>query len=200
MPVPGGGSGMAERTDELTRNGDAEEVAVDDAGLDSDDFGLDGDDVGVDAGELDAEFDAGERTATAAETATGTDAPRVGRVKRRAGDVFSPAAFVLQLGATLVGAFVVGNLVPLLPFAFAAFLGILLTAGVTGTLSAKPRYAEAAVAGGASGAFALFFGAMGLSVVTGGAVPVVGAAAGALAALVGFYAGRDLRDGVTREL
>jgi len=71
-------------------------------------------------------------------------------------------------------------------------------AGLVGTLSSRPRYVEAAVAGGASGALALFVGAMGLSVVTGGMVPVAGAAVGALAAVGGFYAGRDLRDGVTR--
>jgi hypothetical protein len=110
--------------------------------------------------------------------------------------VFSPTTFALQLGGALTGAFVVGDLIPLIPFA--GFLGICLMAGVMGTLSAKPRYLEAGVAGGASGALALFFGAMALSVVTGGMIPVVGAVVGAVAGLVGFYAGRDLRDGVTR--
>ena len=191
---------MAERTDELTRNGDGDEVSVDESDFDVDSDRLAVDATGADATDVDTEFGVGEQTTTDGEMTTGTDASRVGRVKRRAGSVFSPSSFVLQLAGALVGAFVVGNLVPLLPFAIAAFLGILLTAGVMGTLSSRPRYVEAAVAGGASGALALFLGSIGLSVVTGGMVPVVGAAAGALTSLVGFYAGRDLRDGVTRDL
>lgn len=187
---------MAERTDELTRNGNPDEVSVDDVDVDSADLGAGGEDF--DPADLDTEFDLGDSTTASPETTTGADSSRVGRVKRRAGDVFSPTTFVLQLGAALVGAFVVGNLIPLIPFA--GFLGILLMTGVMGTLSAEPRYAEAAVAGGAAGALALFVGAVGLSIVTGGMLPVVGAVVGALAALVGFYAGRDLRDGVTRDL
>jgi len=189
---------MAKRTDELTRNGDGDAVSDDaDVGIDSDAFGVDGDGTVASTGELDTEFEVGESASTPAET-TGTETSRVGRVKRRAGSVFSPTTFVLQLGAALVGAFVLGNLIPLIPFA--GFLGIFLMAGLVGTLSSRPRYVEAAVAGGASGALALFVGAMGLSVVTGGMVPVAGAAVGALAAVGGFYAGRDLRDGVTRDL
>ena len=188
---------MAERTDELTRNGDEDEVSGD--GVDAVDF--DATDLGVDGsvGEssaFDTAFGVGE---TADESATaGTDASRLGRVRSRAGDVFSPASFAVQFVAALVGVFVVGDLVPVLPFA--GFLGLFLMAGLSGTLSGEARYAEAAVAGGASGALSLLLGSMGLAVVTGGLLPVVGAAVGALAAVGGFYAGRDLRDGVTREL
>lgn len=191
---------MAERTDELTRDGDPDDVRVEDAdiGLDRDEFGVDSGSVGVDPAEVDGKVDVGGRTTTREEATTGTGTSRAGRVKRRAGSVFSPTTFVLQLGAALVGAFVLGNLIPLIPFA--GFLGIFLMAGLMGTISSRPRYVEAAVAGGASGALALFAGAIGLSVVTGGTVPVVGAAVGALAAFVGFYAGRDLRDGVTKDL
>lgn len=190
---------MAERTDELTRNADGDEVSADDADfdVDGDEFSVDGDGLG-DAAEFDTELGVGGRTSTSEETITETDASGVGRIKRSAGSVFSPTSFVLQLVAALVGAFVLGNLIPLIPFA--GFLGIFLMAGVMGTLSATPRYVEAAIAGGASGALALFAGAIGLSVVTGGIVPIVGATVGALAALVGFYAGRDLRDGVTKDL
>ncbi|MCU4801492.1 hypothetical protein OB920_14020 [Halobacteria archaeon HArc-gm2] len=190
---------MAERTDELTRNGDGGGKRADEdvVGIDSDEFGVDADGTVASPDEHGTEFGVGASTSTPAET-TDAASSRVGRVKRRASSVFSPTTFVLQLGAALVGVFVLGNLIPLVPFA--GFLGIFLMAGLVGTLSAKPRYLEAAAAGGASGALALFLGAMGLSVVTGGMVPIAGAAVGALAAVGGFYAGRDLRDGVTRDL
>jgi len=107
------------RTDgrNATRNGDGDAVSDDaDVGIDSDAFGVDGDGTVASTGELDTEFEVGESASTPAET-TGTETSRVGRVKRRAGSVFSPTTFVLQLGAALVGAFVLGNLIPLIPFA-----------------------------------------------------------------------------------
>ncbi len=183
---------MAERTDELTRDGDEGEVSDD--GVDAVDF--DATDLGTDASDLGADVGAGE---TAAESTTaGTDASRVGRVKSRAGDVFSPRSFLVQFAAALVGVFVVGGLIPVLPLA--GFVGLFLMAGLAGTLSDGPRYGEAAVAGGASGALYVLFSALSISVVTGGLLPVVGAAVGALVAAGGFYAGRDVRDGLTREL
>lgn len=183
---------MAERTDELTRDGDdanVDGVSIDDA--DVADSGTD-----FDASALDTDFGVGGTASE--ETTTSTDASRVGRVKRRAGSVFSPSSFVLQLAGALLGVFVVGNLVPLVPLA--GFVGLFLVAGLLGTLSSEPRYLEAGLAGGASGALAFFLDSMSLSVVTGGLLPALGAAVGLLVALGGFYAGRDVRDGVTRDL
>lgn len=188
---------MAERSDELTRD---DEVTVDNDAIAGDTGEFDGGagDIGVDPEEFDTEFGVGKSATTETESTTDTDSSRVGRVRRRAGSIFSPTTFVLQLAAMLVGAFAAGTLIPVVPFT--GFLGILVMAGLMGTISSRPRYVEAAVAGGASGAVALFFGAIGLTMVTGGTVPLVGAVVGALAALVGFYAGRDIRDGVTRDL
>lgn len=174
---------MAERSDELSRDDD---VSVDDATF------------AGDPTEFDTEFGVGESATAETESTSDSGTSRVGRVKRRAGSVVSPTTSVLQLGAMLVGAFAAGTLIPIVPFT--GFLGIFVMAGLMGTLSSRPRYVEAAVAGGASGALALFFGAIGLTMVSGGTVPLVGAGVGALAALVGFYAGRDIRDGVTRDL
>lgn len=176
---------MAERTDELT-----EDIDVD-AGTPRD---VDSSDVRVDA----TEFDVGESTTATESTSTETRSSRVGGVKQRAANAFSPTAFAVHLTGALLGVFAVGNLIPLIPFT--GFVGLLLMAGLLGTLSSEPRYAEAAVAGGISGALALFLGSIGLSIVTGGIVPVVGAAIGAITGLVGFYAGRDLRDGLTKDL
>lgn len=176
---------MAERTDELTEDVDVDVGSAGD---------VDTADVGVDA----TEFGVGERTTATESTASETRSSRVDGVKQRAASAFSPTAFAVHLAGALLGVFAVGNLIPLIPFT--GFVGLLLMAGLLGTLSSEPRYAEAAVAGGISGALALFLGSIGLSVVTGGIVPVVGAVIGAVAGLVGFYAGRDLRDGLTKDL
>lgn len=185
---------MSERTTDRTR--DEEFGVADDGDLDGE-FDADVSDglaSDVDGGpsEFDADFGVGE---TADET---SETSRVGSVTSRATDVFSPSAFAIQFVGALLGVFVLGNLIPLVPFA--GFVGLFVMAGLMGTLSSESRYVEAAAAGGASGALSLLLGSLGLSVATGGVVPVVGAAVGAVAALVGFYAGRDLRDGVTRDL
>ncbi|MFB6169216.1 MAG: hypothetical protein ABEJ43_10285 [Haloferacaceae archaeon] len=111
--------------------------------------------------------------------------------------LFSPSAFAtaLLLG---VGAMILGTVVPL---PGARFGLLVLVTFAYGGLSATRRYAECAAAGAvAAGAGFL------LSVALGGAlVPVVAGygpeiagvsvGAGALAALVGHYFGRDLRAG-----
>lgn len=188
---------MSERTTDRTR--DDEAAAVGDEF--DEDIGIDDSvvsDVDSGASAFDTDTGVGESAHVGEARASETGTSRVGRVTARTVDVFSPGTFALQLGAALVGVFVVGNLIPVVPFA--GFLGLLLMTGLMGTLSSKPRYLEAAVAGGASGALALFLGSMTLSVVTGGLLPAFGGVVGAITAVVGFYAGRDLRDGVTRDL
>lgn len=185
---------MTERTGEVTRSEDGADVDRRATEIERDVLG--------DEFAESADRDLGAEATPAADASAEADAEaatsRTERVARRAGAVFSPTAFAVHLVAALVGVFVVGDLIPLLPFA--GFLGIALLAGTLGTLSAEPRYLEAGAAGGASGGLAVLLGSMTLSVVTGGLLPVAGAAVGALTALVGFYAGRDLRDGLTRDL
>ncbi len=135
---------------------------------------------------------------TGREAAT-DDAGRLSGLGTRTWSVFLPRPFLAALLAT-VGGLVAG--VVLVPLPGAGLLGIFLATFLFGVVPERRRYLESAVAGGLTfGAGALLdyavlaaLGGLGLplAAVAGG----LGAAAGAL----GHYFGRDLRDGLTREL
>lgn len=124
---------------------------------------------------------------------------RRARLRARVGALFSVRQFLVAVGAALVGLFVGGGV---LPFGSLGDLaGLASGAFVHGALSSERRYAEAIVAGGtvALGAtlvdhLVLTLFGLGLPVVT------LGAFAGAVAGGLGYYFGRDLRDGLTRDL
>lgn len=192
---------MSERTTDRTRDADdGTRSAVDDRpGAERGDtsHGVDATLQNLDRGVGEFEPGVSRSDRRSSETATASTS-RLGGLRRRAGRVFSTKPFAVQLVAALAGVFVVGDLVPVLPLA--GFLGLFLTTALVGVLSDQPRFVEAATAGGASGALALFLGSMSLSVFTGGLLPAVGAAVGASLALAGHYVGRDVRDGLTRDL
>jgi hypothetical protein len=171
---------MAERTTERERE---EEGAFEDVSV-ADDFG-------------DLTTGGGVET-TETTTTDRADSGLTARATDRATDVFAPRPFLLLLGAAAVGVFAVGNLIPLLPFT--GFLGLFLVMVAAGLASSTQRYVEAGVAGAITGAIGLFVGSVTLTVLTGGLPLAVGGVVGALASLAGFYAGRDIRDGLTREL
>ena len=130
---------------------------------------------------------------------------RLGGLRRRVGRVFSPRRFLLAFVLTL-GGFLLGNAVPLLgavPFVggFLGLLGISVAGFLLGTLGRR-AYVELLVAGAATAGVALLVDQFAISVIAGLALPVaaVGATAGAVAAVLGHYFGRDLRDGLTRSL
>lgn len=110
--------------------------------------------------------------------------------------VFSPRGFLIALalvvGGWLAGGFALGSLGGLLGAAAAGF-----TLGIVG----RRRYSELALAGGVAAGVSATFNHLVLAVLTGFAAPaVLGAGSGALAAVVGHYLGRDLLDGLTRDL
>ncbi|WP_226023114.1 hypothetical protein [Halomicrobium salinisoli] len=184
---------------ERTRDREVDETDVGDVDVGDLGAGADGGDLGVDQGVGDGDFGvAGGPDERTTDAETQADAGVTGRAKARATSLFSPRAFLLALGAALVGVFALGNLIPVVPFT--GFLGLLLVMVGGGLVSSAPRYLEAGVAGAASGALALAVGSITLTFVTGGLPVAVGAAVGAAVALVGFYAGRDLRDGLTKDL
>ena len=121
------------------------------------------------------------------------------RVGGRAKRLFSPRAFVAALLLSVGGLVAVDAVVPL---PGAGLLGVFAAAFLFGLVSERRRYLETTVAGGlAFGASALVgyvviaaLGSIGapLAAVAGGVGAVVGA--------VGHYFGRDLRDGLTREI
>lgn len=109
---------------------------------------------------------------------------------------FSPRFFLLSsvlLAVALVG----GSAVPV----FGRPLGLFVVAFALGLVSSERRYAEVGLAGVAVGGVGsllrnavLTLAGVGLPIV------VVSAVVGGIAALAGVYFGRDLRDGLTREV
>lgn len=111
---------------------------------------------------------------------------------------FSPRAFLIvfvllaalgHAGATFVP--VVGGLIGIFAGAFAV-----------GLASERRRYGETATAGGVLGGVGVVLENVSLAILTGSFVPLVaiGALLGAVVAAAGAYFGRDLRDGVMREV
>lgn len=146
-----------------------------------------------------SDVDVPVETSGGASQATTQPESRRARLRSRVGSLFSLRQFGLGLVASLAGLLVVGGL---LPFgSLGDLVGLASGAFVHGLLSSRRRYAEAALAGAtvALGAtlldhFALTVFGLGLPVVT------VGLLGGAVAGGVGHYFGRDLRDGLTRDL
>jgi hypothetical protein len=130
------------------------------------------------------------------EPATASDGPTL---RERAGDVFSVRAFVVALALTAVGV-ALGGFVPILG-AVLRYVGVFVATFALGAVSERRHYVEAGLAGALVPAlgtlldyFALAIGGVGAPVIA------VAAGVGLLAGLVGHYFGRDLRDGLTREL
>jgi len=115
------------------------------------------------------------------------------------GSYFSLRALIVAFVA-IGGGMTLGSLVPVIPFI--AFAGIPVGSFLHGLLDRERRYAETAVAGGLLA---------GLSVVTsllpqvlaglnGARLFAIAAAVGLVLGLVGHYFGRDLRNGLTRDI
>jgi len=159
--------------------------------------------------------DSGGRSGTKHTTESGesSETGRSGfraRFRKRRQGLFSLRAFagvlVLALGAGFLGGAIpiVGSLIG----GFAGVLGVFAAAFVVGLVSSGRHYVESGLAGAAAAGITLL-----LTIVTSlnvaflpalrDTVPeigVIGAGAGLLAALVGHYFGRDLRDGLTVDI
>jgi hypothetical protein len=167
---------MAERTEERTRDADAQSAS----------------DLGLDIGEAEsAETEAavGEShttESTVADSDTG-------------GSYFSLRALLFAFGA-VGGGMVLGGLIPLVPFT--ELLGVLLGGFVYGLLASERRYLEVGLAGGISGGATAVLSllpqlAAGLN---GTRLFAIAGGVGLVLALVGHYFGRDLRNGLTKDL
>ncbi|WP_340100959.1 hypothetical protein [Salinibaculum salinum] len=151
--------------------------------------------------DLDEEFDLDIDAVTSLDDAPAeTESAGVAtRLRSRAGDVVSSRALVVSVVLTLVGALAVGGV---LPFGIVGNLvGIFVAAFAYGTATSTRRYVELGLSGGIIGGGMALLGNLALSLV-GPGLPLVavGFAAGALAGGLGHYFGRDLRDGLTRDL
>jgi hypothetical protein len=141
----------------------------------------------------------GERRTRESDTAPASEEGWAARVGARAGRVFSPRGFIAAVLVALAG-LVAGT--ALVPLPASGLLGVFLAAFLFGLVQQRRHYLETTVASGTVlGAGAL----LGYAVVaaTGGfGVPsaAVMGAVGGLVGAVGHYFGRDLRDGLTRDL
>lgn len=110
---------------------------------------------------------------------------------------FSPKAFfslILLFGA---GVFAGGMALPVAGRA----LGLLAVAFVLGLVTSKRRYLEVTTAGASVGALAALLNHVILAVAgSGTSIVAVGAGLGLVACLVGYYFGRDLKSGLTRDV
>jgi hypothetical protein len=115
--------------------------------------------------------------------------------------------FLLALVLSVV-AVVAGGAVPLLGFV-GRLVGLFVVAFAIGLVGRERRYLEVGLAAALASGMGFVVGtltsaffpfAVRLLSEYGVAIAGVGAGVGALAALVGHYFGRDLRDGVTRDL
>lgn len=151
-----------------------------------------GDDVGIDV-------DVPEQTRESSPQGAATDDGTRTRIRESAGNVVSGKALVLSLVLVVGGMVVGGWQLPL--DTIGGLLGIVVAAFLYGVGSEVRHYVELALAGAIAGGGSALLGNLVLSLL-GVGIPAVafGAITGALAALVGHYFGRDLRDGLTREL
>lgn len=148
--------------------------------------------------EFAAEFDIGDGATESAETNARTDGLR-DRASTRAKRLFSPRLFVAALLLTVGGLFAVSTLVPL---PGAGLLGVFAATFLFGLAVEERRYAETALAGGIAAAastlldFAVvaFLGGFGVS------IAVLAGVLGAVVGGLGTYFGRDLREGLTRDI
>lgn len=168
---------MAERTEERTRDADAQS----------------GSDLGVDIGESESATDVAVGESPTAESTVADTTTDEG------GSYFSFRALLLAFGA-VGGGMVLGGLIPLVPFT--ELLGVLLGGVAYGLLAGERRYLELGLAGAISGGAMAVLSllpqlAAGLN---GTRLFAIAGGVGLLLALVGHYFGRDLRDGLTKDV
>lgn len=153
----------------------------------------------------DDEVEDDDRTPATADDASTSDSGGV--LRGRFGGLFAPRLFLVALVLSVV-AVVVGGAVPVVGF-LGRLAGLFAVAFALGVLTSGRHYLEVGLAGALASGLgfvvstftAVFFPfAVRLLSDYGIAIAGVGAGVGALAALLGHYFGRDLRDGLSRDL
>lgn len=179
---------MAERTDERTRE--------DEVGVDTDLGSIMGEDTDTTTSDTDLGSIMGDDT-----EATDTNGGLRGRLKRRVGSIFSIGTFGIALVLTVVLAFVVGGIVPFVPDNISGLVGVFLGGFALGTVSSDRHYLEVGAAALTTGALIVLLSNFMVAVFGPGAPLVAfGAGTSGVAGVLGYYFGRDLRAGLTRDL
>lgn len=193
---------MSERTDERTVDDGDGDVEV----------GFDDDELGVDVDALTGGPEPSSDTAgsTPSSDTGGSGGSVLGGLSRLRPSVSVPNPLAkLPSGRSVLLAFVVvlvsmfaAGMIPLIGM-FSGFLGVFAGAFALGLVSGKSRYIEFALAGAAVAGLSALQGVFRLAILSDiGLAPFAafGAGTGLLAAVLGHYFGRDLRDGLTRDV
>lgn len=120
------------------------------------------------------------------------------RIKAGAGTVFSGRDFAISLVLILAGVVFLGGLLPL--GLIGDLFGIFVAGFLYGVVSPAGRYAELGLAGAVVGGGSAQLGNFVLSLIPGVPLVLLGLIGGGISAFLGHYFGRDLRDGLTREI
>ncbi|MDS0283373.1 hypothetical protein [Haloarcula onubensis] len=149
--------------------------------------------------ESDADAESAPTATDAADTTSQPASEATETADESGGSYFSVRALVVAFVA-IGGGMTLGSLVPMIPFT--SFAGIPLGSFVHGVLDRERRYAETAIAGGLLAGLAAVSSLLPqvLAGLDGTRLFAIAAAVGLVLALLGHYFGRDLRDGLTREL
>jgi hypothetical protein len=152
--------------------------------------------------EVDTDFESGVDLPQDSVTDRPSEATRGDRVRTRiragAGNVLSGRAFAISLVLTVAGVVFLGGLLPL--GIIGNFFSLLVAGFLYGLVTPAGRYAELGLAGAVVGAGSAQLGNLVLSVLPGVPLILLGLIGGGASALAGHYFGRDLRDGLTREI
>lgn len=136
-----------------------------------------------------------------------TDSGRSGAIRSRLGRLFSPKLFLVTLLLTVV-AMAVGGSIPVVGF-IGRFAGLFAVAFAVGIATKRRHYLEVAAAGGVASGLGFLLSTLSATFLPvaadllgryGVAIAGGGAVAGMLVALLGHYFGRDLRDGLTKDV
>lgn len=188
---------MAERSDQRTRPADdTVEESLDGAAFGLDDESTVTSDTGPSAPDDTADSVLTGRLGAAVRAPFGAVASRL---RSPVEGLFSLRAFLLLLATSVAGMILAGMV---LPFgSIGGLVGIAAAAFGAGLASERSRYVEAATSGALASGISWLLGNLVLTAV-GPGVPLVavGVGFGVLAAILGHYFGRDLRDGLTRDL
>ncbi len=151
--------------------------------------------------ELLAEQDRERESSDEPEESDASEAGRLSRLRPNISSPFSLRVFLLAVLLMFLGSAAAG-LVPFVPATVATLVGVFVGAFALGLGRGTRSYLEVSVAGAGTAVVAALTQFLLLSVVGNLGVPVAaaGAGAGLGAAVVGHYLGRDLRDGLTRDL
>lgn len=148
--------------------------------------------------EFATEFELDDRSTAQSETNAQTGGFR-SRVSARTKQLFSPRLFIAALLITAGGLFAASTFIPL---PGAGLLGIFVATFLFGLAVADRRYLETALAGGVVAASSTLLDVAVIAVFGGFGVSLalVSGALGAVIGGLGTYFGRDLRDGLTRDI